>query len=193
MATVSEIPLEAANIEAPIEAEPDGLFEFVDGHFVEKTLGASELELANVLAEMLNAYVKPNRLGRVRIEVIFRLKTSPRLDRRPDVAFVSESTWPADRRILPASAWEAVPDLAVEIVSPTNRTNADTQKIHEYFRAGSKAVWVIYPDLATIYVYSNPKTVTILTHGDTLDASPVIPGFTIDLGAFFGPQAEETA
>ena len=51
---------------------------------------------------------------------LFRLRSEPNLQRRPDAAFVSFDRWPKAWRIPQANAWDVVPDLAVEVVSPTN-------------------------------------------------------------------------
>ena len=186
MASVTEATASTIDIEKAIEEEPDGLYEFVGGKFVEKPLlGAYELALANILGQGMNTYAKENRLGQVFIEMIFRLKASPRLDRRPDIAFVSNQTWSPDRRLPRTAAWEIVPDLAIEVISPTNYSAADARKIEEYFQAGTKAVWMIYPDLSMVYVYTSPRSIAVFRHGDILEASPILPGFRLVLSDFF--------
>ncbi len=151
MATVTEASAPAIETGRTPEFEPEGLYEFVNDNFVEKPLlGAYEVDIASLLFEMMIIHVRSNRLGRVFSEMLFRLSTSPRLDRRPDVAFVSRERWPIDRRAAKTAAWEVIPDLAIEVISPTNRTIEDARKIEDYFEAGTKAVWVIFPELAKI-------------------------------------------
>jgi Uma2 family endonuclease len=53
--------------------------------------------------------------------------------------------WPRNRRVPRVAAWEMVPNLAVEIVRPTNTGDQIVTKIREYFQAGVERVWVIYP------------------------------------------------
>ncbi len=194
MATVTEAPAPAIETRGTPEFEPEGLYEFVHGSFVEKPLlDAYEVQMACLLMKWMNRYVDDNRLGIVVTELLFRLNKSPRLDRRPDVAFVSHERWPIDRRAPKTAAWELVPDLAVEVLSLTNISVDIGKKIEEYFRAGCKAVWVIYTEQEWIYVYSNPKSVTILGREDTLDASPVLPGFQLVLAELFGEPVSESA
>ena len=59
-------------------------------------------------------------LGQAVVEVLFRLRSHPNLQRRPDLAFVSFDRWPGASGRPRSNAWEVVPDLVVEVVSPTN-------------------------------------------------------------------------
>ena len=72
-------------------------------------------------------------------------------------------------------AWEVVPDLAVEVVSPTNTSYEVVGKVDEYFRAGVRLVWVILPGRNKVYVYTSPTDVRILQPGDDLDGGPSSP------------------
>ena len=81
----------------------------------------------------MNRFEAMDRLGLVVFETLFVLDRN--LNRRPDVAFVSLERWPLERDVPTSNAWEVVPDLAIEVVSPTNRTDDDMEKIEEYFRA----------------------------------------------------------
>ncbi len=79
-----------------------------------------------------------------------------------------------------------MPDLAVEIISPTNRGGDDIRKIHQYFGSGLKQVWVVWPLVYQIYIYHSPTEIQVLSRGDTLEGGSVIPGFQVDLNDFFG-------
>ncbi|MGE3820753.1 MAG: Uma2 family endonuclease, partial [Isosphaeraceae bacterium] len=61
-------------------------------------------------------------------------------------------------------------------------------KIEDYFRAGVRAVWVLYPDaaVAKVNVYASPTEVTILPLGATLDGGSVIPGFRLGVTELLG-------
>jgi Uma2 family endonuclease len=102
---------------------------------------------------------------------------------------VAHERWPIERRAPQAAAWEVVPDLAVEIVSPTNKGYDDAIKLEEYFRAGTRLVWVVYPPTSKVYVYGSPTSVRILALGDELDGGAVLPGFRLPLATLFGPEA----
>src|SRR5581483_2334226 len=106
--------------------------------------------------------------------------------RRPDRAFVSSQRWPHNRRPLRGdNAGKVVPNLAAEVVSPTNTVDEILTKVHDYFRAGVELVWVICPDSAEIYVYESPSNVRVLTRNDVRDGGKVLPGFQTSLAELF--------
>jgi len=108
---------------APIIPD-DMLYEVVDGQVVEKKMSARETEIASILVGMLTPYLRTNRLGKVVGEMLFRINPENDLRRRPDVAFVSHARWPFNRRVPNVPVWDMVPDLAIEVVSPSNSASA---------------------------------------------------------------------
>jgi Uma2 family endonuclease len=188
MATVSPPPPDVAP-EPPVDGK--SRYEVVDGQVVEKPrMGAYEGELASLLVAYLLTFVRTHKLGKVVSEVLFRLDREQRLQRRPDVAFVSNARWPYNRHAPSEAAWDVVPDLAIEVNSPTNTANEIIAKIHEYFRAGVRRVWVVYPNARTVYLYESPKEVKILGTGDVIDGAPLLPGFQLPLAALFEEPAD---
>jgi Uma2 family endonuclease len=79
------------------------------------------------------------------------------------------------------SAWNVVPDLAVEIVSLTNLAEEIDGKVTDYFQSGVQLVWVFYPDTGRVYVYQSPTQVSILERTDTLGGGEVLPGFQLPI------------
>src|SRR5438874_7244321 len=140
----------------------DRLYEIVNGERVEKLMAVYEIGIANDLGYHLEHHARTGQHGRVYVEAMFVIDAAKRLERRPDVAFVSYERWPKKRRLPRTNAAPVVPDLAVEVVSPTNLAMDVLVKIDEYFRAGVRLVWVIYPDLNQVYVYESPTSVRIL-------------------------------
>ena len=122
--------------------------------------------------------------------MIFRIDVAKDLQRRPDVAFVSHSKWPANRRAPKVSVWDLVPDLAIEVVSPSNSAVDVQGKIHEYFDAGVSKVWVVYPEQKNIYIYASPTKIQVLQLGDELDGGDLLPGFKLPLSALFEDDPE---
>ena len=102
------------------------------------------------------------------------------------MAFVSAERWPVGKRLPRQAAWEIVPNLAVEVVSPSNRSRDDLRKLHEYFRAGVRLAWFVYPNLNQIYVYESPFVARGLTTAESLDGGDVLPGFRLSLADLFG-------
>jgi Uma2 family endonuclease len=96
------------------------------------------------------------------------------------VAFVSYTRWPASV-VARESAWNVVPDLAVEIVSRTNLAEEMDSKVQDYFQAGVRLVWVFYPDAGRVYVYQSPTQVSILERIDTLDGGEILPDFRLPI------------
>ena len=120
------------------------------------------------------------------VELLFRIDAEGKLKRRPDLAFVSARKWPVGRRVPKGEAWDMVPDLAVEVVSASNTAQEVIQKVVDYLAAGSRLVWVVYPDLKQVHVYTDLTSARILTEPAELDGSDVIPGFRLSLTELFG-------
>jgi Uma2 family endonuclease len=174
----------------PMAIPDDMLYEVVDGKIVEKEMGAREVEIAGMLVQFLGNFARTHRLGRALVEFIFRIDQTKDLQRRPDVAFVSHARWPVHRRVPDVAVWDMVPDLAIEVVSPSNTANHVHEKIHEYFEAGVSRVWVVYPGQKEVYVYASPAQIQVLQLGQDLDGGDLIPGFRLALAALFEDEAE---
>ncbi len=149
-----------------------------------------------ILKTALDGFLHDNGLGQGFIEILFLLDPATGLRLKPDFAFVSAERWPIRRPIPKRTlAWPVVPDLAVEVISPTNRTIDDLIKVREYFRCGVRLVWLILPDLDQIYTYSSPADVRILAKekGDVLDGQDLIPGFRLPLATLFPDDPGDAA
>ncbi len=177
-------------VTVPVRIPDDMLYEVVDGKVVEKEMGASEVEIAGILGQYLGVFARTQRLGRALIECIFRIDKAKDLQRRPDVAFVSHASWPVRRRVPDVAVWDLVPDMAIEIVSPTNTADHVQEKIHDYFSAGVRRVWVVYPRQQEVYVYASPTEIQVLKSGQDLDGGDLIPGFRLPLAALFEDDPE---
>ncbi len=82
-----------------------------------------------------------------------------------------------------------IPDLAVEVVSPTDSFYEVVGKVREYFDVGVRLVWVVIPSERLIYVYTSPTTVSILDTTAELDGGAVLPGLHVPLDGLFPPIA----
>ena len=102
-----------------ILSEPDGLYEVIDGRVVEKPMGVYEVGWRRDLQSRQSASSKTTRSGASSQEMIFDLRPTVDRERRPDVAFISFERWAQNRRVPQTRSWAVVPDLAIEIVSPT--------------------------------------------------------------------------
>ena len=147
-------------------------------------MGAFQSLLASILNHHLLLYLDENPRGIVGTEMLFQLRETPRLQRQPDLAYVSYERWP-ERTVPRSNAWNVVPDLAVEIVSPTNLAEELDQRIGDYFMSGVTQVWVIYPQTERLYVYRSLMEIHGLARLDTLDGGDFLPGFSLPLEKLF--------
>lgn len=165
----------------------DSFYEVVGGVVVEKPpKGVIGAWIASELAAHLRAFVVASGHGKVFFEALFRLGPDlPR--RRPDVAFVSAGRWPVARLIPCVEALDLVPDLAIEVVSRNNAAPDVERKLGEYFRAGVRRVWLVYPTERSAYDYDGPKSVRRLVEGDELEGGGLLPGYRLALAELFEP------
>jgi Uma2 family endonuclease len=132
----------------------------------------------------LGLHVERHDLGLVfGAETGFRLSSNPDTVRAPDIAFVSQANIPVE--MPPDGFWPGAPDLAVEVLSPSDRMGDVDEKIEEWLRAGCAAVWVVDPKLQTVTIYQSPTKVQIVTAGETLLGDPVVPGFSCEVVELF--------
>jgi Uma2 family endonuclease len=108
-------------------------------------------EVVGNLQTLLGSFIRQHRLGRVfGAETGFLLKRNPDTVRAPDFAFIAKEHLPAQK---PKEAfWPGAPDLAVEVLSPGDRTGDVDEKIEEWLAAGCAAVWVVDPKLQTVTI-----------------------------------------
>jgi Uma2 family endonuclease len=177
---------------APLDViADDELYEVIDGQRVRTPpMATISVWTASRIARFLGNFAEEN-LGRVIVEALFHMPAPINRDRRPDVAFVSYARWPRTKQVPLTDPWDVVPNLATEVVSPTDKVDELEKKIAEYFRAGVELVWVVHPTLSKIHVYSSPtQPIVILNVGDVLDGGPVVPGFRLPLAELFTEQTE---
>ena len=157
---------------------PDGL---VTGSGGEHGIVATEIGF------LLRLHIGDEDLGEVvAAETGFRLRRDPDLVRCPDVAFV------VARRLadaVPRGVIEGAPDLAVEVLSPTNQAAEMGRKVADYLAAGSRAVWVVDPDARTVAVH-RPGVRSRPHEGDDVpDGGDVLPGFRMATQRIFARLA----
>ena len=170
-------------------SDPDARFEIIDGVQVElPPISAYSAEVGNRIYRKLGQFLDKNDLGQTQHEVLFRLPLPRDRNRIPDVAFTSYERWPRDRPFpYRGNARDVVPDLAVEVVSPTDFIEELLTKIDEYFRAGVRLVWLVHCSLKMIYVYRSNTDVRILSETEDLDGGEVLPGLRISVASLFPP------
>lgn len=112
------------------------------------------------------------------------MRLGPEVYRVPDVAFVSWDQIPAGPLTEEALA-AVVPDLVVEVLSPSNTKAEMARKRREYFEAGVRLVWQVELPTRTVAVYTAPEHSTILETTMSLDGGDVLPGFRVAVADIF--------
>ncbi len=174
----------------PDEFDNRDRYEIIDGVRVEMPPRSAQASvLSNRLAQEITSFARPRDLGEGYAEVLFRLPLPVDRNRRPDVAFVPYARWARHRRVPDANAWDVLPDLCAEVVSPTDLAEELWDKVTEYFGAGVRLVWVVYPRQQQILAFDGPAQARVLGRADVLDGGAVLPGFRLALSELF-PAAE---
>ena len=155
-------------------------YEYVKGELV--PMSATSLEHGRIGANVcfyLRSYVRENRLDAlVFIETGFRIGERVL---RPDIAFLLKARAPEDQ----SKASPVPPDLAVEIISPSDVSQRIVEKAFAYLEAGTRLVWVLQPVSKTVTVYRSETDMTLLRPGDTLTGEDVVEGFACQVAALF--------
>ena len=170
-----------------IEARESRLCELVDGVLVEKTVGYYESYLAMEIGSILREFVKRNGLGVVAGEAGM-MRLSAGLVRIPDVSFVSWTRLPG-RRVPRVPIADLAPDLAVEVISPSNTAREMERKLQDFLAAGVRLVWYVYPGPQEVHVYTAERH-DVLTIEQELSGGDVLPGFVLPLRQLFEEPEE---
>lgn len=162
--------------------DPEKEYEIVDGQPEEKSMaGARHGGVGTRLLIHLGWHVAGHNLGCVYgADTAFEIGANVRI---PDCSFISAARLPADGE--PDGRWPIPPDLAVEIISPTDIFVKVRSKIYEYLASGVKQVWIVEPDAATVTVYRSPTDLTIFSGEDELTSDDLLTGFRLPLGEIF--------
>ena len=137
----------------------------------------------NFVTELVT-FVRPRGLGAVVVsDSGVWLERDPDTVRKPDVAFTSAEKIPLDAEI--DGYAEVVPDLVVEIVSPSDSRRWAHDRAHMWLSHGAPLVWMVHPDTRTIDAYRPNTPASTLHETDSLDALPVLPGFTCPVNTIF--------
>ena len=116
-------------------------------------------------------------------EIGFHIATDPDTVRGPDVSFVAADRIP--RSGIPAGYWPGPPDLAVEVVSPTDRWSQVDEKALVWLDAGTRVVLVLDPPNKTVTVYRSRRDIRVLAGDEPLALDDVVPGFAPRTGDLF--------
>jgi Uma2 family endonuclease len=161
-------------------------YELVRGELVcMAATGGQHGIIASRLDHRLRAFVEAHDLGEVcAAETGFRLAQNPDTVRAPDVSFIARERLPTQG--VPEGYWPFAPDLAAEVISPSDRFDDVLTKVQEYLRAGTRLVWVFHPRTKTVMVYRANGEVQLLQGQAELCGEDVLSGFHCRVGELFG-------
>lgn len=171
-----------------LRMEDDGLFELIDGRLVERHMGYLSSLTAGRVTNALFTHASKQQLGDVLPEQSFRcFPHEPDRIRRPDVAFILASRASG----LPMEGHVPIaPDIAVEVVSPTDLIYDLDEKLADYRAAGIKLIWVLNPNSRTLRIHRPDHSVTELDESGILKGESVLPDFAIAVAELLPPKPE---
>ena len=170
-----------------IEEHESRLCELADGVLVEKTVGIYESYLAARLVQVLTEYVLERKLGIV-LGADSMVRLTPGVVRIPDVSFISWNQLPG-RRVPRVPIADLAPDLAVEVISPSNTAREMERKLQEYLASGVRLVWYVLPEPHEVHVYSADRN-EVLTVDQEISGGDVLPGFVLPVRQMFEETKE---
>ena len=166
-------------LEEFLEHDVEG-YEYVKGELVPIAPPSREHgEISVNVIHYLYSHVYQQKLGR-----LYTAETTFQVGERtakPDVAFVSTAQLTGDK----TKGFSIPPDLAIEVVSPSDVQSRVAEKALAYLDAGTRLVWVIEPVSKTVTVYRSERDIEILTREDTLTGEDVVPGFACPIAHLF--------
>ena len=135
----------------------------------------------NIFGRLWNFLRRHRHLGRCGFaDAGFRLESDPDTVRAPDIWFLR-----ADR-VPPGGPprggyWPGTPDLAVEVLSPSDRFTAVLRKAQDYLAAGTELVWVVDPEGRSAAIFRPGQAPTLIGESGILDGGDLLPGFSVRL------------
>jgi Uma2 family endonuclease len=156
----------------------DVRYELVEGELVTMSPGMLPHNLIrDTVLVILKTFVVSRNLGVAVSEQAFQL--SPNTVRVPDIAFVR-----AGRQLATDRPIEGAPDLAIEVIFPSNSPREIDRRVSDYFAAGCRRVWLLYPEHRELYIHGLAG-VTCRRAEQQLEDPDLLPGFSARVDAFF--------
>jgi Uma2 family endonuclease len=132
----------------------------------------------------LAQHVRAHNLGAVyAAETGFKLASDPDVVRALDVAFIRRERVEEVGNV--EGYWPGAPDLAVEVVSPSDTYTEVQEKVFDWLEAGTRMVIVVMPRRQAVAVYRSLSEIVMLTENDALDGGDVVPGWTMPVRNLF--------
>jgi Uma2 family endonuclease len=135
------------------------------------------------ISALLHNFARKKRLGKVFAgEAGFFIERNPDTVRAPDVAFVHRDRF---KHPLPDGFYPEAPDLAVEVLSPSDRAKEVKSKVAMWLATGCRLVWVVGPKKRVVHIHAPKSPVETLAANDEVTGGTVLPGFRTHVSEFF--------
>ncbi len=185
MATAAPTRKKRTWTDEQLEALPkDGYkYELLDGELIMSPAHARHGEISMRLGALILSFSDRNQLGKV-YDSSTGFRLAPDVLLSPDVSFVSKARL---KKILvaPDKFLLGAPDLAIEVLSPSDRLQQVHRKLDRYFEHGLRFVWWVDWTKEQVHIYT-PDSVNALTRpNDVLTGGDVVPGFKCRLSRIF--------
>lgn len=160
--------------------------ELIDGTWTEKGMSSAAGLVESNFHFALQAHVRARRCGFVFSEsAAYQLfATDAKLLRKPDVSFVRFGRLPGDA-VPHTGRMVLAPDLAVEVISPTDLADAVNKKLDEYLRAGVRLVWFAHVPTRSVWAYRPDGSARLYRAADALPGEDVLDGFAVPVADLF--------
>jgi Uma2 family endonuclease len=158
--------------------------ELVRGKVVEHMPPGGEYgPLAGDIYMLIKLWLKREGLnGYVAVESGYSLFQNPDTVRGPDVSYVRAERIPSEG--IPKGYWKLAPDLAVEVVSPSETGQSVRDKVNDFLAAGTSLVWVVYPSTREVVAHTADGLARTFTAKDVLEFD-LLPGFRCAVAELF--------
>lgn len=158
--------------------------ELVRGEVIESMPpGGEHAEIAGAIVTLLRLWLKHNIGGYTGVEASYLLSRNPDILRVPDVSYVRKDRIPPSGR--PKAYWNIPPDLAVEVISPSETGAGIRAKVRDYLAAGTLLVWTVYPDTREVVVHTADGLARTYGENDIIEDANVLPGFSCKVAEIF--------
>jgi Uma2 family endonuclease len=157
-------------------------YELVDGEILVSPAGMRHSEIGLKIGYLILEFLERNPIGKVYNSDAGIALPNGNV-RSPDVTYVSLGKLPGG--VSPDTFGEVIPDLAVEVLSPSDSLRELGRKIGEFLDNGVPLVWLVDPARQTVTVYRSLTETEQFDVDDTITAEPILPGFSVPVRRFF--------
>ena len=134
--------------------------------------------IKNKINQTILIYLQANRQLKLRTLVAIGYEVSIHDTFVPDVSVINRDRLGGEGRVI-----RGAPDLAIEVVSPSDTANHLKNKVDAYLHNGAKTVWVVFPDSRSVMIHTLDSVRELKADQKIEDA--LLPGFSAAVSEFF--------